>query len=62
MKFEKYITEKNYVIKKERYAEKRGDTGPFHDIFVPYDLKGKKLSNKLFTSKSAAESFARKVK
>ena len=61
MKLRDYLTEKKWVIKKERYAEKRGDTGPFHDIYVPYDSKGKKLSNKLFTSKAAAENFMKRA-
>ena len=53
-------TKGTFTVKAEKYAEKRGDTGPFHNTWRVYDADGNRLSL-IFTSKQAAEAYAKKL-
>jgi hypothetical protein len=52
---------KRLEVRKERYYERRGDTGPFHDVWRVYDENGKKMAGTDFTSEASARSRAREI-
>jgi hypothetical protein len=47
------------VIRKERYEEKRGETGPFHDVWRIYDENGNRIVGVDYSSEKAAVSKAK---
>lgn len=51
--------EAEYVVRKERYSEARGEEGVFHDVWRIYDKHGNRISRLDFSSEERAESWVK---
>ncbi|MFH2033148.1 MAG: LPD23 domain-containing protein, partial [Candidatus Margulisiibacteriota bacterium] len=56
-----FSTMEQVSIRYEPYAEKRGDTGPFHDAWVLTNDKGERISLKRFVSEESAQRQADRI-